>query len=231
MMIQNDELFTKPLFWVAQAGFLLTALSGLLLVFVYNRHGRKAKPLYYYLPIFIVSLGAGYLVGEPFLFPDDCLTSDARFAWSAAVGVMLTVFFFYALFGKPSHAAMTAKLVTQVTVIFGIGLVVGLAIMGFMGFRLALHRSTQMEERYIMLENKRIRIGPEIQRELARTIKLIKSDSITISRQAQEIKVLQIESIRNQQELKELWQANRRLLIQMQNILQRVEYKQNKNDY
>jgi hypothetical protein len=229
-MIQNEELFTKPLFWVAQAGFILTALSGLLLVFVYNRHGRKAKPLYYYLPIFIVSLGAGYLVGEPFLFPDDCLTSDARFAWSAAVGVMLTVFFFYALYGKPGHTAIWDRLVTNSTIIFGIGLVIGLAIMGFLGFRLALYRSTQMEERYIMLENKRIRIGPEIQRELARTLKLIKSDSITISKQTQEIKALQVESIRNQQELKELGQANRRLLIQMQNILQRVEYKQNKND-
>lgn len=229
MMTQND-LFRNPMFWVSQIGFFLCALSSLLLMFVYNRHGKKSKPFYYYFVIFLVAIGSAYLVGEPFLYPDKCLTSNARFAWSFAVGVMLTVFLFYSLWGKPHQTGLKVETIQRISYVFGGGLVFGLALMGFLGFRLAIHRSMQIEERYILLKNKRILIGPELQRELARNLKLLKSDSLTISKQTEEIKVLQREQLKNQQEIKELGQANRMLLLKMNTILQRIEFKQEKQN-
>lgn len=230
-MTQND-LFRNPMFWLSQIGFFLCALSGLLLMFVYNRHGKKSKPFYYYFVIFLVAIGAAYLVGEPFLYPDECLTSRPRFAWPFAVGSMLTVFLFYSLWGKPRQITLKTNTVQTIEIIFGGGVILGLALMGFLGFRLAVHRSMQIEEQYIMLENKRIRIGPELQRELAKNLKMLKSDSVIISRQTGEIKVLQEKQLDNQKELKELAQANRMLLQKMNLILQRIEYKQTKQyDY
>lgn len=61
---------------------------------------------------------------------------------------------------------------------------------------------------------------------------MLKSDSVIISRQTGEIKVLQEKQLDNQKELKELAQANRMLLQKMNLILQRIEYKQTKQyDY
>lgn len=219
----NQALF-NPAFWLGQFGLLLCTVAGLLLVVISNRGGHMAKPIYYYVPIWVVSLWALYLFVEPFREPYVFELSVAAYGFRLVIGLaMCCVLYYYQRGGGHSANEVNPQLARTITIMFGVGILFGVSVMGTMAFRMTLERSNLIEQNYITAQGKRYQVNPAIRAEFSRLFDLHKSDSLMLIRQTTQIKFLQEEQLKNQRDIKELVSDNKMMLHQIKLMLQQQQ--------
>lgn len=219
----NQALF-NAYFWLGQFGLLLTTVAGLVLVIISNRGGAMAKPMYYYIPIWVVSLWSLWLFIEPFRELYIIELTGTYYGYRLIIGLaMCSVLYYYQRGGEHSAKNTNPKFARTITLGFAGGLMFGIIVMGTMAFRMTLERANTIESNYIIAQGKRYQVNPAIRLEFTRLYELHKSDSLMLIKQTEQIKFLQFEQLQNQREIKELVGDNRMMLHQIKILLQQQQ--------